>query len=103
MADDDTDDRRFAQNCEVIRDYLSAAFADLPVETPDARLGGLIFRIPWLGLASLWFSDQFLQDTEPSETIALLQRENIAARMPRVVKGNMLGVTTDGIKELPEK
>lgn len=103
MGADENDDLRVTGNCAVIRDYLRSEFADIPVETLDERRGGLTFRIPWLGLASLWFSDQFLEDTEPHDTAAFLHRNKISAWMTRVMRGHLLGITNDGVTELPEK
>ncbi len=100
MADDESDHRRRDHNCEVVHEYLRAEFPDsVPVETPDPKLSGLVFRIQGASLGCVWFDDTFLEQTEPQETAELLRRENVAARMRRVVKGKMVRVTSHGVKE----
>jgi hypothetical protein len=100
MAEDKSADRRREQNCEVVHRYLRAEFPDnVPVETPDPTLGGLIFRIQGASLGWVWFDDTFLEDTEPRDTGRLLRRENIAARMRKAVKGKTLRVTSHGVME----
>ncbi len=100
MADDKGDDRRRDQNCEVVHRYLRAEFPDsVPVETPDPKAGGLVFRIQGGSLGCVWFDDTFLEETEPRETGRLLRRENIAALMRKVVKGKMVRVTSQGVSD----
>jgi hypothetical protein len=66
---------------------------------PDPKLSGLVFRIQGASLGCVWFDDTFLEQTEPHETAELLRSENLAARMRKVVKGKMVRVISDGVKE----
>jgi transcriptional regulator with XRE-family HTH domain len=92
-----TEAERVDGNVIVIKAYLAGSFEGTvagPWQPP--RHGGQAFRVGDRGVAAVWFSDEFLEDTSPSEISGVLNNWNIGSRMRTLGKGRVLAVLSTG-------
>jgi hypothetical protein len=93
------DTTRRQRNEEIISEYLVQTFSQRPEVSPLPQHGGLHFRVKGVQASSVWFSDAFLEDTEPNQLADRLREWDIAARMRGLGRNNVLKVTNDGVAE----